>query len=33
MEQLFHAWRFFNFDKNTETIDTYVTHVRQVAAL
>ena len=31
-EQLFHAWRSFNFDKNTETIDTYVTHIRQVAA-
>ena len=32
-EQLFHAWRSFNFDENTETIDTYVTHIRQVAAL
>ena len=32
-EQLFHAWRPFNFDENTETIDTYVTHIRQVAAL
>ena len=32
-EQLFHAWRSFNFDENTETIDAYVTHVRQVAAL
>ena len=30
-EQLFHAWRSFNFDENTETIDTYVTHIRQVA--
>ena len=32
-EQLFHAWISFNFDDNTETIDTYVTHIRQVAAL
>ena len=32
-EQLFHAWRSFNFDENTETIDAYVTHIRQVAAL
>ena len=31
-EQLFHAWRSFNFDENTETIDTYVTCIRQVAA-
>ena len=32
-EQLFHAWRSFNFDENTETIDAYVTHIRQVATL
>ena len=32
-EQLFHAWRSFNFDENIETMDTYVTHIRQVAAL
>ena len=32
-EQLFHTWRSFNFDENTETIDAYVTHIRQVAAL
>ena len=32
-EQLFHAWRSFNFNENTETIDAYVTHIRQVAAL
>ena len=32
-EQLFHAWRCFSFDENTETIDAYVTHIRQVAAL
>ena len=30
-EQLFHAWRSFSFDKNTETIDAYVTCIRQVA--
>ena len=29
-EQLFHAWRSFNFDKNIETIDAYVAHIRQV---
>ena len=32
-EQLFHAWRSFSFDKNTETIDAYLTHIRQVATL
>ena len=32
-EHLFHAWRSFNFDENTETIDAYVTHIRQVATL
>ena len=32
-EQLFHAWRSFSFDENTESIDAYVTHIRQVAAL
>ena len=31
--QLFHAWRSFNFDENTETIDSYVTQRRQVATL
>ena len=30
-EQLFHAWRSFNFDENTEAIDAYVTCIRQVA--
>ena len=30
-EQLFHAWRSFTFDKNTETIDSYVKWIRQVA--
>ena len=32
-EQLFHAWRSFTFDENTETIDAYVTCIRQLAAL
>ena len=32
-EQLFHAWRSFNFDENTETKDVYVSHIRHVAAL
>ena len=26
-------WRSFSFDENSETIDTYVTHIRQVAAI
>ena len=30
-EQLFHAWRSFCFDENTNTIDAYVTCIRQVA--
>ena len=32
-EQLFHAWRSFTFNENAETIDSYVTHIRQVATL
>ena len=32
-EQLFHAWRSFNFYENTETIDSYVIQIRQVATL
>ena len=32
-EQLFHAWRSFTFDGNTETIDSYVIRIRQVATL
>ena len=32
-EQLFHAWRSFKFDENTETIDSYMTRIRQVANL
>ena len=30
---MFHAWRSFSIDENTETIDAYVTCIRQVAAL
>ena len=32
-EQLFHTWRSLNFNENTETIDAYVTQIRQVATL
>ena len=32
-KQLFHAWRSFTFDDNTETIDSYVIRIRQVANL
>ena len=30
-EQLFHAWRSFHFDENTETADTYVACIRHLA--
>ena len=32
-EQLFHAWRSFTFDENTETIDSYLIRISQVALL
>ena len=32
-EQLFHTWRSFHFDENTETIDAYIHHIRQEANL
>ena len=32
-EQLFHTWRSFTFDENTETIDSYVIRIIQVANL
>ena len=32
-EQLFHAWRSFTFDEITETIDSYVIRIKQVANL
>ena len=31
-EQLFHMWRSLSFAKYMETLDAYVTHIRQVAA-
>ena len=32
-EQYFHAWRSFQFDEATDTIDGYIQNVKQVAAL
>ena len=32
-EQLFHTWRTFKFDENTDTIDSYVLRMSQVAAM
>ena len=32
-EQYFHIWRSFLFDENVDTIDTYITRIKQVAAL
>ena len=32
-EQYFHAWRSFNFDEATDTIDGYIQKVKQVVAL
>ena len=32
-EQLFHAWRSFYYDENTEMLGGYVTRLRQNAAL
>ena len=32
-EQLFHVWRSFHFDENTENLDAYITCIRQVTAL
>ena len=31
--QLFLVWISFHFDENSETVDCYVTYIRQVAAL
>ena len=31
-EQLFHAWRIFKFDENTDSIDSYVLRMSQVVA-
>ena len=32
-EQLFHARRTFKFDENTDTIDSYILRMSQVAAM
>ena len=32
-EQLFHSWRSFDYDENVETLDAYVTRIRQVVRL
>ena len=32
-KQLFHAWRTFKFDENTDTIDSYVLRMSQVAVM
>ena len=32
-EQLFHTWRSFSVNENTETIDSYVSQIRQVTTL
>ena len=32
-EQLFHAWRIFKFNENTDSIDSYVLRMSQVAAM
>ena len=33
MNNIFHAWKSFTFDKNTEAIDSYVIRIRQVVTL
>ena len=32
-EQLFHVWRSFHYDENSEMIGAYVNHIRQVETL
>ena len=32
-EQYFHMWRSFHYDENTDTIDSYILKVKQVASL
>ena len=32
-EQYFHVWRYFHFDENVDTIDTYITRIKPVAVL
>ena len=33
LEQMLHAWRTFKFDENTDSIDSYVLRMSQVAAM
>ena len=32
-DQYFHVWRSFHYDENTDTIDSYISKIKQVAAL
>ena len=32
-EELFHVWKSFHCDRNSETIDSYITCIRQAATL
>ena len=32
-EQYFHVWRSFHYDENTDTIDSYISKIKQVAVL
>ena len=32
-EQYFLVWRFFHYDKNSDTIDSYIPKINQVALL
>ena len=32
-EQLFHVWRSFHYDENTETVDAYENRIRQVVVM
>ena len=32
-EQYFHVWKSFHYDENTDTIDSYISKIKQVAAL
>ena len=32
-KQYFHVWRFFHYDENTDTIDSYISKIKQVTVL
>ena len=32
-EQYFHVWRSFHYDENTDTVDSYISKIKQVAVL